>query len=492
MDQALQNKVPAKKTDAAPTAKTNSLQNAKTQSAAAAQTGKTAAAAERSQEQTASPAEQLGAATASKNSAEILSALRRMTSEERKAVAGKTDLMSNLAALNADDNLKASMDLLYEHIGDDAVMQTFVEKRYGVKLGTKTLRGKIFKLLCCTTDKEQAWTANGARHLYYSLGLLPQSHVSKVSAITTMNTQNGGGGVALGWTGSYNVNYTDSNTSAIAGRGYCDTKQDYKYDLNSLDCTMVHELGHIVDVGQKYSKRDDFRAISDWKSEGKSAQNIAAAIESYAANPYPEGLTAEEKEIAREGAKLLVKNRVVGDSNGNPIEENILPRVQKAYGNLGKRSGKTPSFLGKAFDMLKGNRDSNDYRGAAELTKVLMNSTVYKHIARSFTYYYAASDGNRHQYMPWYKGARSDMHRQIHEGYEGRGWYSFSNAAWAQKISMYQFRDPGEEFAELYASYHVASPKGSKTSAAHKEWFERMGLHQDAPAKTSSGKGGKF
>ena len=48
----------------------------------------------------------------------------------------------------------------------------------------------------------------------------------------------------------------------------------------------------------------------------------------------------------------------------------------------------------------------------------------------------------------------------------------------------------GEEFAELYASYHVANPKGSKTSAAHKEWFERMGLHRDKPA--TSGRGGKF
>ena len=213
-------------------------------------------------------------------------------------------------------------------------------------------------------------------------------------------------------------------------------------------------------------------------------------IESYAVTPFPEGLTKEEKDIAREGAKLLVKKRVVGDSNGKPIEKNILPTVQKAYQNLGKRGGKEATILDKAVDWFKGNTDNNGYRGAAELTKVLLNSTVYKHIARSFTYYYTVADGKRYQYMPWYKGARNDMKRQIHEGYEGRGWYSFSNDAWKQKISMYQFRDPGEEFAELYASYHVANPKGSKTSAAHKEWFERMGLHRDKPA--TSGRGGKF
>ena len=485
MAQTMQNKPLAKK-ETAPAVKVNDLRAPKM----ATQAKSSPATAAKSQAKSVSQVQAFKTAIAAKNSPKVLSSAKSMTDAERKSVAENSTTMNALLAMKTDYYVKASMDLLYTHVNDDAVMQSFVEKRYGVKLGSKTIRGTIFKLLCCTSDTEQAWTVNGARHLYYSLGLLPPSHVDKVCSITTMNTSSGGGGVALDWTGSYNVNYTDSNTKAIAGNGYCESKNDYKYSLNSLDCTMVHELGHIVDIGKKYSGRADFRAISDWKAEGNSSQNIATMIESYAVTPFPEGLTKEEKDIAREGAKLLVKKRVVGDSNGKPIEKNILPTVQKAYQNLGKRGGKEATILDKAVDWFKGNTDNNGYRGAAELTKVLLNSTVYKHIAPSFTYYYTVADGKRYQYMPWYKGARNDMKRQIHEGYEGRGWYSFSNDAWKQKISMYQFRDPGEEFAELYASYHVANPKGSKTSAAHKEWFERMGLHRDKPA--TSGRGGKF
>lgn len=428
--------------------------------------------------------EQLNEAIAARNAASALKIIDGASVAERQQLASNAARMQSLAALPASAALNDCFDALYEYVTDANALQTFVEKRYGVTLGTKTIRGKIFKMLCCWDDTEQEWTANGARHLYYSLGLLPKSHVDKVTSITTMNTSDGGGGVALGWTGAYNVNYTDSNTTAIAGKGYCESKKDYKYDLVSLDCTMVHELGHIVDTGTKYSGRADFRAISDWKSEGKSAATIAAKIEEYAMNPYPEGLTSEEKEIAREGAKLLVKNRVVGDGNGNPKAEEVQKQVSNAYANLGKRSGKEGSFLDKALDFVKGNHDGNNYRSADALGKVLLGSTVYKHIARSFTYTFNTPQNKLATYMPWYKGSRADMKRQMHEGYEGRGWYSFSNEAWAQKISMYQFRDPGEEFAELYATYHVAKPKGSKTSAAHKAWFEKMGLHQDKPEKS--------
>lgn len=264
MAQTMQNKPLAKK-ETAPAVKVNDLRAPKM----ATQAKSSPATAAKSQAKSVSQVQAFKTAIAAKNSPKVLSSAKSMTDAERKSVAENSTTMNALLAMKTDYYVKASMDLLYTHVNDDAVMQSFVEKRYGVKLGSKTIRGTIFKLLCCTSDTEQAWTVNGARHLYYSLGLLPPSHVDKVCSITTMNTSSGGGGVALDWTGSYNVNYTDSNTKAIAGNGYCESKNDYKYSLNSLDCTMVHELGHIVDIGKKYSGRADFRAISDWKAEGK-------------------------------------------------------------------------------------------------------------------------------------------------------------------------------------------------------------------------------
>ena len=43
-----------------------------------------------------------------------------------------------------------------------------------------------------------------------------------------------------------------------------------------------------------------------------------------------------------------------------------------------------------------------------------------------------------------------------------------------------------EEFAELYASYHVADTKGSHTPDRHKKWFEAQGLHLALPDKNES------
>ena len=57
----------------------------------------------------------------------------------------------------------------------------------------------------------------------------------------------------------------------------------------------------------------------------------------------------------------------------------------------------------------------------------------------------------------WWKAGLSKQHaigkRVYHEAYEGRPWVSYLYAARAQGITGYQFRAPGEWFAELYAAY---------------------------------------
>jgi len=88
---------------------------------------------------------------------------------------------------------------------------------------------------------------------------------------------------------------------------------------------------------------------------------------------------------------------------------------------------------------------------------------------------------------PWMKGKRTDMETQIHQGYDKGTWHSFGDVIYDNKISKYQLRDPDEEFAELYATWHVAKPKGEGLKDAHKKWFVKHKLHED-PAKDGDGK----
>ncbi|MBO5753652.1 MAG: hypothetical protein J6S69_08190 [Proteobacteria bacterium] len=423
-----------------------------------------------------SPETLLSEAISAKDGAAALSAIEGATEAELTSLGANTTLMLSLAKGLTGAHRNSCMDALYHYVVSEEAMTEFVQVKYGVKVGAGTLKGKIFKF--SYMDQEDQWTANGLKHLYYSLSLLPKSHVDKVSSITTENSKDGSGGFAVWTLGCYNVNYTDANTARQAGRGYCESAADYKYSLNSLNCTMVHELGHIVDAGQKYSKREDFRKISGWKDEGKNAKKVASAIEAQIDTPFGESLEGEELEIAREGARQLIKNRVTSYDQGK-----IYAQVKKAYETRGKRldpENEKQGWAKKALNWVTGKKDKGSYRKYTDLRAVLLNSQVYKHIINSFA---DAGSG-----MPWYQGLRSYMKgRQIHEGYENRGWFSFNNSAWSQKISMYQFRDPGEEFAELYASYHVARPKGSKTSAEHKAWFEGLGLHTDDPSGKETG-----
>jgi hypothetical protein len=57
-----------------------------------------------------------------------------------------------------------------------------------------------------------------------------------------------------------------------------------------------------------------------------------------------------------------------------------------------------------------------------------------------------------------------------HEGYEGR-WVGYKYSARAQGITGYQFRAPGEWFAELYAAYHMQKLNPSHPAS---KWLAKL------------------
>jgi len=410
-----------------------------------------------------------------------------------KAIATNSMLMMSLMGTLSGYMLDCCLDKLYEHVTNIAILNECILRRFNVNMGAKSEQGRKFEehvLLEDVKDDKgnvvrddkgkpvrrnlgKQWTVVGAKRVYKRLMLLPASHVAMVNDITTKNTTDGNSGTAIAEYGVFNVDYTDSNPD-MNSAGYCEGPSDYKYDLPALDANIVHEIGHIVDTGQKYSKRPDFRRISDWKDEGKNSAKLVKTIENYADTPYAAELTSEEKDIARKWAQRLIDNDITDKKKETEVDKQIGDVIGDVYEDLKKNDdGKDPdegNLVQRAWSSIAG----KGYRSLADLTRVLKNSKVYTHILRSRP---------ESKTLPFYGGLQAGMSRQIHQSYKDGVWFSYANAAYAQKISTYQFREPGEEFAELYASYHVAQPKGSKTSDAHKAWFHKMNLHTDDPKK---------
>ena len=371
-----------------------------------------------------------------------------------KAVATNSVMMKFLMMTLVGDSLNDCLDRLYEHVTHVDVLTRCIAKRFGIDVeGNSANAAALLKLLSPPRSAVK-WGLDGAKRVYACLLRLPSVHVQGIKVVITTYTSNTAHGApsASGGThqesGSIYIDYNEVNPDAIVGSAYCDSPNDVQYHLPALDSTLAHEIGHLVDAGEKYSGSPDFRAISDWEDKGSPYSFVALreAIEECAKEPYPKSLTPDELTIAQDGAALMIMETVTAPHQ-------IKREVLRAYHALGK------DIEGQA-----------GVRNSLALTKELESCTVYKHILRSWL-------GKE----PWLKGMRTDMKRQIHQGGKNGVWYAFDNTAYDKKISNYQLCNPGEEFAELYSAYHVAEPKGKGLKPAHKKWFEKMNLHRNPP-----------
>ncbi|MCL2325150.1 MAG: hypothetical protein FWC40_01400 [Proteobacteria bacterium] len=418
----------------------------------------------------------LSKAVIRRDTALVSSLMKGAEENELEALAKNTKLMDETLDCLNDEDLKF-IDKLYMHVEDLDVLTKCFFYRFGVNLGATSDEGKEFKRYFmygtwpdvnggnikddqgndAIFDLEAPWSVVGVKTVYKAIQGLPPSHIAQVKDIIRRSTPylNNIGGGAVAHYGTYYVQYYDEDADSNSA-GYCEGPADRCYELPALERTIVHELAHIIDKDQLYSGRDEFRAITGWVDEGKNSDSakIVDFIEANASGALYEGVVDDEdKSIARLAAELLVENSTgyaLNSYESNGVAQ-VKDRIKEAYYYI-------PDA--KADPEIK--------------AEAMQNSFIFKFIVSS-----KSSNSN----VPCYRGLMPLMNRQIHQGYEGGAWYSFPNKAFDDKISLYQLRDPGEEFAELYSTYHVAAPKGSKTSAVHNDWFEKTGLHED-PQKT--------
>lgn len=244
----------------------------------------------------------------------------------------------------------------------------------------------------------------------------------------------------------FQLKYDETMTANLESGAFTNPG-DLMVGLNVLDTTTAHELAHRVDRRDRYSHKPSFLALSGWKHYPRGKERpLVAAME--AEMPLPASLSAREKKLALNSAERSVRKRrdIVGPDMADDLD--------KAYIGLGlKKAGRSTG--------------SRAYNSSSALFSTLSATPLFLHVA-------AGHESNQ----PWSAEPFSYLpNKQFHEAYPNRGWWEYSSSSRATKLSWYQFRDPGEEFGELYATYHLGTPKGSGVPLAMKTWFEEQGLH---------------
>lgn len=398
---------------------------------------------------------------------ELMIKLNAVAKSEIEKTAQNTKLMKLMTYLIPSRTVRnLCLDIFEPYIEDVTTLKMFIKGRFNVTMGKGS--SKKFNDYAGSLQKPdegytiQPWTVEALHRAYHNLEKIPEWQLKLVNNITTCNTTNGGGGVAYWWDGCYNVDYTDDPNqdndleSQDAAYGHVCTNEDYfRRGLCSFDVTFTHELGHIVDQGGQFSALPDFMAISGWVHEGKDANYIAPKIISEIdGNPYPTDLTKEEIDIANATAVMLVADHV--DAEKESVVEFYVTTAAYSMSSM------------------------ENVRPLDTLTSLLCRSNAYYTIARSFE----VSRQFGYDYPCYNEPTRKvKMKHYVHEGYASKGFYSYDSTARAFKISDYQYRDPCEEFAELYAVYHVSN--GQNVGEKHKAWFEKMGLHKNTPVQTA-------
>jgi len=273
------------------------------------------------------------------------------------------------------------------------------------------------------------------------------------------------GGFAYNHHPHLSIDYLQANDAKKPENGeYTDNAKDAKRGKQLLDTLVLHELGHKVDVGRKYSDKDPtFLRLAKWKAYklGTAAQatKLRQALEGSMNSPYGAAgnLTAPERTLAVAG----VTNAFA--ASPRPKKEADLRRhLRKAYIDT---HGNTNA----------GGAGANKRRKLAKLWAYLKGQNLYRHVWK----------GSSAQ-SPWYNGEPFGVlnkGRQYHEGYgyASQWWEYGTKYIKGRKISQYQFRCPADHFAELYAVFWATTKPGSALDKRSVRWFKSKRLHVQKP-----------
>jgi len=363
-----------------------------------------------------------------------------------KAMAKDTAAMQAIAS-NANESMRrALIDVVYPQIEDINIAEIAFHGRFGIRLSSANY--PVVQQYLSQLVTEESWTIEAARQLYDIMLKLPPSHVAQIKVITTSNPINGSGGRAWPGNGHIHLRYVGKND--VETGLYTSSKNDKMRGLNLNETTTLHEMAHVLDIGEKYSRTPAFRGLSGWKEYSRADMwKILDTIIENSPKPYPANAKTGEKEFVDMAMMQTFRLGVKKDkADFVPNTVDIVAETKRHFSHT-----------------------DIDAQSNTRLRNKLERADAYH---RCLNAHALAMPWSRQQARSGYKVTKG-VH--IHEGYEGKSWYSYNHSARASKYSDYQFRTPGEEFAELYAVYHATD--GKKVDPARRAWFEQQGLHKD-------------
>ncbi|HEX7843290.1 MAG TPA: hypothetical protein VF469_37720, partial [Kofleriaceae bacterium] len=266
-----------------------------------------------------------------------------------------------------------------------------------------------------------AWDKVGLRRCWSVLEMLPSAHVENNADLSSLTRYRStdiegwasdSGEAAIGY-GPKNHLDTDLEVGA-----FTDAKDPLR-GKNIFDATVRHEIGHRVDAGvggPNYTKSDDGGGWETWDGSAGMAQRIVTASGGKISS-WPD---AAEKTAIIGCLQHMIDDRAPTEINGR-LE--ALPFLAKHATDAAEKA---------KLDAIKGD-------DAVAALRV------------------AFSDSG-----PWDlpTGGVKLGDRIYQESYSWPQWVSYKQAARTKKFSRYQFRAPGEWFAEAYATYY--QPPGDK------------------------------